>query len=884
MTCRPWENLSLRMKGLFPVAIYAGVIVLALWAHAITLQTAAGEQRVVHSLRTKEEIRSVRIAVAEMGSAMRAYLISTDEVYARKTREAIATVDTATQALSHLVSGDTAHTQRLRRIEAVQRSRVERIYGDIARKQGDALSPAEARANLFAAETERAQVRSFLEEMQDQEESVFQEAVQRLNSFHRERTMVNAGIIVLAVVGVAVVVLFSCGISRRILTLKKTIENLVLCGVLDALPDRRDEIGALSSGIARLAVILNRKSSALDCALHGIAQADGFNRCVSHNKAYAELACMAEGGGSVNIQENVHPDDVGNVENAITTMRATGHAETEVRIIHKQGPFSEVSMTLILIPDDPEAAYHVFLSDGTLRRESEAALVLARDAAIASSQTKSRFLAKISHDIRTPLNAILGAADLLSETRLDKNQSEYVRMFQRNCRRLVGLINDFLDFSRIEAGAIKIEKSSCNVREIVADAVATFREVSFRKGLKLHFEVDDAVPQWIITDSARIHQILVNLISNAIKFTLTGGVDVWVHGTGTPDSGRVRLAVHDTGPGIAEQHQTEIFAPFAQLPTEDASQRGSGLGLTICRELVERMEGEMGLVSRVGEGSTFHFTLPFDSADGVAASGTRAESVCIGRCRDEPAKILAVEDTADNRILLQHYLRNQPVHLQFAINGQEALEICKRLEFDLILMDIDLPGLDGFATTKLIRSWQAENLRTATPVVALSAHAMQETVRASLEAGCVAHVAKPVERSVLLNTIRRYALSKSVRPQCPPETCIATAGIESLVPVYLASKPRQIEEALASLKRSDFDAIRRFGHNLKGTGVAYGFPRIKEIGSAIENAVSTGDEADIRGQLEALYRFVTQLAVAGKLETGDNTSEGMADEFVLRPT
>jgi CheY-like chemotaxis protein len=209
-------------------------------------------------------------------------------------------------------------------------------------------------------------------------------------------------------------------------------------------------------------------------------------------------------------------------------------------------------------------------------------------------------------------------------------------------------------------------------------------------------------------------------------------------------------------------------------------------------------------------------------------------------------------------MLLQHYLCGEPVEIQFASDGLEAVAVGRSDEFDLILMDLDMPGRDGYAATKLIRQWQAVHGGGATPIVTLSAHATPQAVRASLNAGCVAHVAKPIERASLLRTIRLYALSKDEGAVCRPASPVLAEGTASLVPVFLASKPRQIEEARASLAQKDFEPIQRFGHNLKGTGGGYGFPEIGEMGNEIEKAALARDEGRITTQLEALSRVVTR--------------------------
>lgn len=222
---------------------------------------------------------------------------------------------------------------------------------------------------------------------------------------------------------------------------------------------------------------------------------------------------------------------------------------------------------------------------------------------------------------------------------------------------------------------------------------------------------------------------------------------------------------------------------------------------------IDLMGGDIGVLSRRGQGSTFYFNLPLEAAPlpDEAPTAEAANPACRGWCLDEPARILVADDTADNRLLLGHFLRGEPVELQFAMNGLEAVEACQGQEFDLILMDLDMPEMDGCTAARRIREWQADHGAVPTPIVALSAHAMQEAVRASLDAGCVAHVAKPIERSALLRTINRYALSKRVRPSCPPGSCVVADGVAALVPVYLASKPGQIEAARASLAQRDFE-------------------------------------------------------------------------------
>lgn len=838
----------------------SATVVLASILYMLALQIASEEYALRHNLQVGEAIQRLRASEAELGGAVRAYFITADPVFANKTRDAVASFDAARQRISELTAGDAPQSRYLTRAADIQRSRVERIFGAIARFSSGALPWENLRKGIRAAETEREVMNSDLTAMEEHEKGLLKIRYRRVDRLWNILRAVSAICVVLGVAGGFVIsFLFASGITERIGKLRENVDQLATGGALEAIFSGRDEIGALGQGIAAAAEILRRRSSILENALHGIAEADAAGRSLSYNRAYAELAGLPESSVRVNITEIVHPDDLAKVVAAIGLMRASGRAEVETRIGYRQSRATHVAMTLLPVSAGGDSGFYIFLEDRTLRRETESVLVLAKDAALASNRVRTQSLAKISHDIRTPLNAILGAADLLSATALNSDQSTYVDMFQRNCRRLVRLINDFLDFSRIEAGAVQVQKASCSVKEMVADAVNTFRESASRKGLMLGFEVDSSVPERVFVDAARIQQVLVNLVSNAVKFTTQGGVNVRVLVDKPPNRGRIHFAVSDTGPGIDPQDEAKVFTAFAQLPDGNANNHGSGLGLTICRELVELMGGEIGLIGNPGSGTTFHFSLPLDDLPLTGALPDAAPSaIPRGWRRDDPARILVVEDSADNRMLLQHYVRGEPVEATFANNGEEALEMSQRRDFDLVLMDIDLPGLNGYEITRLMRKWQADNGRVPTPVVALSAHAMKEAVRASLRAGCMAHVAKPVDRSILLKTIARFALSKSVRTPSPPERCDVADGVAALVPVYLASKPKQIEDARASLAQNDFDPVRRFGHNLRGTGAGYGFPRIEEIGAALEHAASEEDEETIRIQLEALSRFVAQ--------------------------
>jgi signal transduction histidine kinase/CheY-like chemotaxis protein/HPt (histidine-containing phosphotransfer) domain-containing protein len=867
-----WLDVCLRTKCLLLISVPAAVTVaMAAASYLVGTETTAAGQKLSARLEIGNAIDRLMATEIETSGQARAYLMTADEPYARKTREALASFDSAWQNVSDLVP-DALQRQRLTQVAALERARVELVFKDTARLRAHALPWSGLGSALDAAEAGRLQIERILKSMEGDNARSIGECLVRVNDLRARQSGILAICLVLGVAGgVTMTVLFAQGITGRIEKLRGNIEQLGAGADIEALPGH-DEIGTLGAGLVQIARILGQQRAALESALDGIAEVDGQGRYRWLNKAYAEIAGLTGTYRPSTLQATMQVEDRPKIQDAIRIMHLGGRAQVAAHIEARSGPATEVDMTFLQTPGPPEAGFHVFLRDAGTGRAADNALIRAKDAAVASNRAKTDFLAKISHDIRTPLNAILGAADLLSQTSLSFDQSEYVHMFQRNCRRLLALINDFLDFSRIEAGAIRIEKAPFRIREVVDDAAATFRDSAARKGILLRVDIDPQAPEWQMGDSLRIQQILANLLSNALKFTANGHIDVRVKvlESASPDgphAQRLRCEVLDTGPGIAPENLNRIFVKFVQLPNQTAGHRGAGLGLAICHELVELMGGEMGVFSQVGGGSNFHFNLPLEAAPLGAPAIPEADSdaQAAGKlpASSDPIRILIAEDTEDNRLLIEHYLRSELVELRFAFTGQEALDaVCRGEKFDLILMDIDMPVLDGIEATKAIRAWeQAQG--GYTPIVALTADAMSEAVHASLNAGCVAHVAKPVERGTLLKTIQRYAnANRSPSIQAGAVVFPVSKEVLALVPQYLASKRGQIEEARESLTSRDFGPIRRFGHNLKGTGRGYGFPAIEELGREIEKAAAEADVVRVAQQLDALHRFVMESAQA----------------------
>ncbi|MNJ92694.1 Sensory/regulatory protein RpfC [compost metagenome] len=437
----------------------------------------------------------------------------------------------------------------------------------------------------------------------------------------------------------------------------------------------------------------------------------------------------------------------------------------EAELITHHGKRIPILMNWAALPHHGESEYtFVFVcTDITDRILAEKALIEAREQAVKASQAKSEFLARMSHEIRTPLNAIIGITDILAESELDPSQAELVKVCANAGENLLSLINDILDISKIEAREVKLEKIAFDLDSTVKNICDILKQKASEKNLEFQLKINlsDEDSHMVLGDPTRLRQILFNLIGNAIKFTQSGKITVTLD-YDNEDKNFLYFAIQDTGTGIPEDKQPLLFQNFVQADSSITRRYGgSGLGLTISKNLVELMGGAIWFDSKEGVGSTFCFTIPYQPAHGVVATEKKnfaLEASQSPQHINRNAKILIVDDTEDNRFLLLTYLRNYPFDVVQAENGEEAIEKVFKDEFDMVFMDIQMPVMDGYAATMKIREWEQANNRPPIPIIAISANAMTEDVKKSLDAGCTEHVTKPIKKTTLIELIQRYTL------------------------------------------------------------------------------------------------------------------------------
>ena len=508
----------------------------------------------------------------------------------------------------------------------------------------------------------------------------------------------------------------------------------------------------------------------------------------------------------------------------------------------------------------------------------------ARRQAEAATKAKSDFLANMSHEIRTPMNAIIGMTELLSEARLPFELMDYIKTINSSGEMLLSIINDILDFSKIEAGQMALEETAFNLMDLVETVCKMHAVQAHEKGLELNCRIALDVQPFRKGDPTRLRQILINLLNNAIKFTNHGEVVLDVADSGDPEL--LKFCVRDTGIGIPKEKHQIIFDSFSQVDTSITRKYGgTGLGLAICKRLVELMGGHIWIESEKGRGTRFFFTVRLSRTAPMPASVTVSSSEM--KRREEmtlpPLRILLAEDIEPNRKIIKQYLKDFPTAIDVAENGRIAVEKFMSNTYDVVLMDIEMPEMDGLSATQAIRKWEWETGSPKTPVIALTAHVFLEHRKKSVEAGCTAFLSKPMKKKDLLTLLGNLfekksgddraisakkteafvtgdAAGKDISTNLKHKVKV-DAELKELIPDLFDEIDAEMVNMNHALRNDDFDTLTRLGHGFKGAAATYGLDDLSSIFLEIGIAAKNRDKDKIMGEMAKAMDHLANLEI-----------------------
>jgi K+-sensing histidine kinase KdpD len=490
-------------------------------------------------------------------------------------------------------------------------------------------------------------------------------------------------------------------------------------------------------------------------------------------------------------------------------------------------------------------------------------IVASRQQAQEANMAKNQFLANISHEIRTPMIGILGAVDLLEESNLSHIQQENVRIIRSCGEQLLGLINDILDTSKIELDLMELHPTPCDLLSLFSRLLNNIEPLLNEKGLKIKLNISPNMPVQVLVDETKLQQILTNLFHNAIKFTNRGYIRFTAFLEQVDKVSWLSIAICDTGIGIPDYEVENIFNPFTQVDNSNSRQYGGiGLGLYLCKKLVDLMQGKIQLSSQTGLGTNFLIKIPVDIVSSLESNYKVSDQYPDDCYMDNllldfnPTKVLLVEDNELNQKIVYQMLIKYGFEVSLANNGLDCLRIMQKTSYDIILMDMQMPVMDGYEATRMIR--QYEDYKNI-PIIAMTAYAMAGDREKCLANGCTSYIAKPFKAEQLAREIRQVLGTKNtIKNIRNPEF---KSFINDLLPEFMPQLAEMIEELKLAVEKHDLSLVKSISHDIKGTAGMYGFTKISNTAAHIEDTARNNTLIEVKSELDKLLELFKQASI-----------------------
>ena len=598
--------------------------------------------------------------------------------------------------------------------------------------------------------------------------------------------------------------------------------------------------------------------------------------CDWHNQAWLEFRGRSLADEVVlGWEQGIHPEDLARYMavkcEAFTNRRPFS---ARYRLMRHDGQYrwiNEVAKPYDSF-DDSMGGYLGFCQDVHELLEDVSEAEQARSTAEKANRAKNEFLADMSHEIRTPISAVIGMAQMTLSMQPREEVAKYIRIILDTAESLLWVINDILDFAKIEAGKMEIIEIDFNIREELEKALKPFMVASQQRGLGFDLRIGQDVPEYLRADPFRITQVVRNLVSNAVKFTEKGSVGVEVIYRGEKPNTQLEFSVRDSGSGIPVDKQGQLFTAFTQLGSVLANQPpGTGLGLAISKRLVEAMGGSIWLTSREGAGSHFSFTVDVKPGQPVKAQSLDAAVARSARTDLKGLRILLAEDNKVSQLFLSHFLRSEGCQVVGAENGHEALKALDEGRFDLVLMDIQMPGLDGVATTKRIRAGELGEAMRNIPIVALTAFAMKGDREKFLAAGLDDYVSKPVDFNELVVVLKRLLRTPATgNPESDSagsqvldvgyyEQQSRPALMGELYGTFVEKSPRWISDLDSAAQAGDWEQVTEIAHSILSMAISLRTGKLYEKARLLHQAVQDQDLAQRQQALSVMKQELLQV-------------------------